>query len=197
MKATPPRERPGMSKASLILLCDICRARETCKHLRSSNPTGELCDPMESIIATPAFEWPRERYLEDMKGKRGKHRPCDEDDADMAVEGISIGKFQTILDASLSEDHNEYEPDVNCRSYLDEYREDQDAKAQEHISMHNDILDLPHGSFVEARKKVIAAAAFFNVPIEMISLVLKAHESTVRRTAKRGVHPAKIIISDG
>lgn len=178
------------------VICDTCIGRDKCKHLKPSNPTGELCPAMETIINAPAFQWPRERYLEDLPAAKGKHRPLDADDVDMASQGISKGSFQKVLkeDETIG-NRAEYEPESKCRSYLDEYADDQDAKVREHAAMHNEVVDMPHKTFEETRKKMIAAGAFFGVPIEMISLVLKVNESTVRRTAKR-MPPVKVMISD-
>lgn len=183
-------------KPDSVVLCDICKARNNCQYLKPSNPTGELCPPMESVIDAPAFQWPRERYLEDIPGPKAKNRPYDADNTDMTSDGVSKGVLQTTLTASASTDGaSDYEPESNCRSYLDEYGEDQDAKAREHAEMHNDIIDMPHATFEETRRKLIAAGAFFGVPAAMTALVLKVHHTTVTRTAKR-THPVKITISD-
>jgi hypothetical protein len=96
----------------------------------------------------------------------------------------------------LAEDADPDTTELSARDYKLILAEDADARNVEHSEKHDRIMDMPHATFEETRRKLIAAGAFFAIPSEMTALVLKVHSTTINRTAKR-THPVKITISDG
>lgn len=84
--------------------------------------------------------------------------------------------------------------EVMARSYALIVDEDSRARDEEHAERHDQIMQLEHDSFNAARKKLLAAGLFFQIPVDVIAVVLRLHPDSVRRNAKR-VSPVKATIS--